>query len=389
MGLTTRQSSTRSGRYVTQQWGYDAFIPNSLTKLKLDLSNEFWNLHSQADRALARLDGAATTFPEPDLFVFMYVMREATLSSQIEGTQASLVDLLEYEAEIERAERRVPVAEVSNYIAALKHGRARLSELPLSLRFLREVHEKLMHNTRGGEASRTPGEFRRSQNWIGGSSPSNAFYVAPPVAEMNDALSDWEKYMHTPVEWPPLVHIGMLHAQFETIHPFLDGNGRIGRLLIALLLIERGLLAHPILYLSIFFKTHRAAYYQRLQATRDDGDWEGWLRFFLEGVLTVATEAADTVRNIMTLREQDRMRVQELGRRTGVAHQLLDFLFKQPIVTVNTVRKQLDVSKPTANALVAALEEIELLKETTGMKRNRVFAYDEYLRLFAEREARD
>lgn len=387
--LTENQTSERAGAYVLQPTGYEAFIPAPLPPPDLKLSPSFLQRLSAADRALARLDGAASLVPDPDLFVFMYVRREATLSSQIEGTQASLVDLLEYEAEIERAERRVPVEEISNYIDAMRHGLDRLGTLPVSKRLVREIHERLMQSVRGGHQAQLPGEFRTTQNWIGGSSPSNARFVPPPPDEMRGALDEWEHYAHQGQSIPDLVHIALLHAQFETIHPFVDGNGRVGRLMITFLLTERGILTKPLLYLSIFFKEHRDEYYRRLQAIRDQGDWEGWLDLFIDGVETVATEATETARQIIELRERDRQRLSQLGRRAGTALTLLDFLYRQPIITVKTARQVLSISSPATNSLVATLEELGLLVETTGYSRNRIFVYNEYLNLFREHERRE
>ena len=383
------QTSDRAGQYLQHRTGYRYFLPRSLPAPDLELSPDFLARLSAADRALARLDGAASVLPNPDLFVFMYVRREAVLSSQIEGTQASLNDVLEAEAEIERGERRVPVDEVISYIQALNYGIRRLDTLPVSLRLVREIHERLMRGVRGGETSRTPGEFRRSQNWIGGTTPANARFVPPPPADMTEALSAWERYVHADARLPELVHIGLLHAQFETIHPFLDGNGRIGRLLISLLLHERGILQRPLLYLSIFLKEHRDLYYDRLQAIRDRGEWEAWLDFFVEGVVEVATEAYQTASQILALGERDRARLAELRRRAGTAHQLHDFLFQQPVITVRLATEVLNVSQPTANSLVNAMEELGLLRETTGYKRNRIFEYHDYLALFRERDRRE
>ncbi len=337
-----------------------------------------------ADRALARLDGAASTLPNPDLFLFMYVRREALLSSQIEGTQASMLDVLEFEAELGQAEREVSAAEVFNYIEALNHGLRRLRSLPVCLRLVREIHARLMKGARGGEPRKSPGEYRRTQNWIGGSTPTNARFVPPPPGEMAQALHMWERYLHDRGSLPDLVQIALLHAQFETIHPFLDGNGRAGRLLIPFLLAERGILHRPLLYLSIFFKRHRSAYYDRLQAIRDRGEWEAWLEFFMDGVAEVATEATETARKILALRERDRQRLSALGRRSGRAHELLDFLFRQPVVNIRLVQTRLSLSQPAASTLVSEMARIGILKEETGFRRNRRFSYRSYLKFFRE-----
>ncbi len=384
MSPEQHQESRRSGTLVAQAAGYMAFIPEDLPPRDLVLSAPFLHKLSVADRALARLDGAVTTLPNPDLFIYMYVRREAVLSSQIEGTQASMIDVLQYEAERDRGEQELPVGDVINYIDALRHGLERLKVLPVSLRLVREIHARLMKGVRGGEPHKTPGEFRTTQNWWGGSSPGNARFVPPPPDEMRRALHKWEEYIHRRDDLPDLVHIALLHAQFETIHPFLDGNGRIGRLLISLLLAERKILEQPLLYLSIFFKKHKVTYYDRLQAIRDDGEWESWLDFFVEGVAEVATEATNTARKILSLREKDRERIAALGRRSGNAHRLLDWLFRQPVVTVKLVEHVLRISQPAANALIASMVHAKILKETTGYRRNRRFAYDSYLRLFEE-----
>jgi Fic family protein len=346
-------------------------------------------LLERATLALGRLVGAAEILPDPDLFVYMYVRREAVLSSQIEGTEASLVDLLEYEAELERAERRVDVREITNYIDALRYGLERVDELPLSLRLIREIHERLMTGERDGEPARTPGEFRRSQNWIGGPTPETARFVPPPVEDMHRCLHELESFLHDESGLPTLIRVALAHAHFETIHPFLDGNGRVGRLLITFFLVQEGVLREPILYLSIFFKRHRQDYYDRLQAIREKGDWEGWLAFFLEGVAEVSGEATTTARQIVRLREEERTRIgEELGRRAASGLHLLEHLFRNPVVNVKGVGEVTGLSQPAANALTNAMEEIGLLREMTGKKTYRVFGFDRYLQLFQERDAR-
>jgi Fic family protein len=379
----------RAGRYVSQPGGYDAFHPAPYPPTDLGLDRRLLDLLSAADHELGRLVGASEILPNPDLFVRMYVRREAVLSSQIEGTQASLMDVLEYEAMRARGEQRVDVREVSNYVAALRYGLRRVSSLPLSLRLLREIHARLMRNVRGGEPAKTPGEFRRSQNWVGGPSPATARYVPPPVDEMNRALDEFERALHDRPPYPLLINLGLAHAQFETIHPFLDGNGRIGRLLVTFLLCEYGVLKDPLLYLSIFFKENRQDYYERLQAVRDNGDWEGWLAFFLEGVARVAHEATDTARKIVRLREALRNALPpQLGRRSGNGLALLDQLFLHPVVAVKTVETLLHLSQPAALALVDALVDAGVLREASGRRRNRIFEFRDYLALFAERGRR-
>jgi Fic family protein len=319
----------------------------------------------------------------------MYVRREAVLSTQIEGTQASLVDLLEYEAAVTEEELRVDVAEISNYVQALRLGLLRVRELPLSLRLIREIHAALMAGVRGGEPGKTQGEFRRSQNWIGGPSPQSARYVPPPVPEMKTALHEFEKFLHDESDIPFLIKIGLAHAQFETIHPFTDGNGRVGRLLVTFLLAHGGVLCEPVLYLSIFFKRHRQDYYDRLQAIRDRGDWEGWLSFFLEGVADVSSEASETARRIVRLNEEMRERVgRGFGRRSASALRLIEYLFRQPYVTVRIVEGATGLSQPAANSLVNAMAETGILREVTGRKTNRAFEFVDYMALFEEREER-
>ncbi|MBM3522702.1 MAG: Fic family protein, partial [Alphaproteobacteria bacterium] len=307
----------RAGRYVRQATGYRAFIPAPLPPWDppLDLGGELQRLLSEADRALGRLDGSVLTLPNPDLFVFMYVRKEAVFSSQIEGTQSSLQDLLAAEADLFDESMPRDVDEVIAYVRAMTHGLARLDELPVSVRLIREIHRELMKDMRGGTLE--PGELRRSQNWIGprGSTPSTASFVPPPHEEVPTALGALETFLHAEDGLPPLVKIALAHVQFETIHPFLDGNGRTGRLLITFLLTERGILHKPVLYLSHYFKRWRPEYYGHLQTVRTRGDWEGWLAFFLRGVVEVATEAADTARRIQRLREDHRAAITaQLGR---------------------------------------------------------------------------
>ena len=379
-------TSTRAGRYVQQPAGYRAFLPAPLPPdPSLAVDEVLQNQLSEADRALGRLDGAVQTLPNPDLFVYMYVRKEAVLSSQIEGTQSSLQDLLVAEARMFDPRAPDDVDEVINYVRAMDHGLARLVDLPVSVRLIRELHTELMRGGRGGRL--TPGDLRRSQNWIGspGSTIAEAVFVPPPPHDVPQALSDLERFLHRETPLPPLLQIGLAHAQFETIHPFLDGNGRVGRLLITFLLAERGLLARPVLYLSHYLRRHRREYYERLQAVRDDGAWEGWLGFFLRGVEEVSGAAASTTRAILEMREHHRRLITDrLGRAAGPGHRVMDRLFDQPIVTVATVRGWLGVSNPAANKLVGRLVEIGLLRETTGYVRNRRFRFEPYLRLFED-----
>lgn len=381
--------STRAGHYERQPEGYRAFIPAAYPPQDLDIGTDLQALLSNADLALGRLDGAVGVVPDPDLFVLQYVRREAVLSSQIEGTHASLMDVLEYEAELEKAEARVDVAEIINYIKAMNHGLERLPDLPLSRRLLCEVHRILMQKVRGGEPHKTPGQFRKSQNWIGGGSPATARFVPPPPHVVGEAFANLETFLHDRGPMPALIKAGIAHAQFETIHPFLDGNGRIGRLLITFWLVEQGILRKPLLYTSLYFKEHRQEYADRLQAIRDEGEWEEWLAFFLEGVAHVATEATETATKILDLRDHDRARIGALGRRAANALQLLDELFKRPVISAKVVEPLLRVSQPTASALVRDLEKTGILRELTGKKRNRIFAYRDYLDLFPGAASRE
>lgn len=336
---------------------------------------------SDANLAIGRLDGVGRTLPNPDLFVAMYVRREAVLSSQIEGTQSTLDDVLAYELDASAVRLPSDVSEVVNHVAAMNYGLQRLTTLPLSLRLIREIHGVLMRDV-GGE-SKDPGEFRRSQNWIGprGGSLVDAAFVPPPISELDRLLGNFETFVRTPGRLPALVHAGIAHAQFETIHPFLDGNGRVGRLLITFLLVHEGVLHRPLLYLSYFLKRHLSEYYDRLMAVRHDGNWEGWLDFFLRGVAETAEEATTTAGAIVQLRERDRAAVQDLGAH---AIQFLDYLYERPVINVASAQSALHVSWPTANKLVQAFVGRGLLQETTGLRRNRVFRYQPYLQMFAE-----
>src|SRR5680860_384478 len=335
------QLKTRAGHYQRQPAGYRAFIPAPLPpRPPVALDGNLQALLSRADRALGRLDGSIQTLPNPDLFVFMYVRKEAVLSSQIEGTQSSLQDLLAAEAKILAPERPQDVDEVVNYVSAMNHGLARLEKLPVSVRLIREIHEKLLAGVRGSHL--TPGELRRSQNWIGpqGCTLAEAIFVPPPPDEVPAALSDLERFIHEDAVLPLLIKIGLAHAQFETIHPFLDGNGRIGRLLITFLLCERDALLKPVLYLSHYFKRHRSAYYEHLQAVRDNGEWEAWLAFFLRGVAEVSAQATDTARRILALRETHRGLITgHLGRVAGNGHRVLEQLYQRPILSVSEVQE--------------------------------------------------
>ena len=370
----------RAGRYVQQPTGYRAFVPASLPPdPPLAYDGELQTLLSTADRDLARLDAIASLLPNPDLFVAMYVRHEAVLSSQIEGTQSTLEDVLAYEADALRDDTPKDVAEVVNHVHAMNHCLARLPELPLSLRLLREIHAELMQGVRGSDKS--PGEFRTSQNWIGGrgSSLATAAFVPPPPQELMDSLGALERFLHdAKTTVPLLVRCGLAHAQFETIHPFLDGNGRVGRLLITLMLCEDGALSRPLLYLSLYLKAHRAEYYDRLTAIRTQGHWEPWLAFFLRGVSVTARVAAQTAHDIVALRESHRAAVVKNGK----ALVLLDALYRQPTVSVNNVAQLLSCTFPTAAKLVRDFAARGWLRELTGYERNRLWRYQPYLDLF-------
>lgn len=364
----------RAGQYVRQIEGYRAFLPAPLPPdPPPQLDAETINLLSRADRALGRLDGVTSVLPNPDLFVAMFVRQEAVLSSQIEGTQSTLEDVLQFEAD---AGADVPrdIGEVVNYVGAMNYGLARLQEMPLCLRLIREIHGRLLQGVRGGE--RTPGEFRRTQNWIGpaGCTLATASFVPPPVHALHPALDNLERFLHDADTFPVLVHCALAHAQFETIHPFIDGNGRVGRLLITFLLCQREILHRPLLYLSSYLKAHRAEYYDRLMAIRLSGDWEGWIKFFLRGVFEVSQAATNTARKILAMREDHRQRVRHQA--------LLDYLFEQPIVSIHMVQQRLDCGFPTASKYVEQFVEDGLLRETTGFQRNRRYRFDPYLSLF-------
>jgi len=340
-------------------------------------------LLSKADRSLGRLDGSILTLPNPDLFVFMYVRKEAVLSSQIEGTQSSLQDVLAAEAKILSPDQPKDVNEVVNYVDAMNYGIERLKELPVSVRLVREIHERLMKGVRGYHL--TPGELRKTQNWIGpgGSTIRDAVFVPPPPHEVPAKLAQLEAFIHKDTTLPLLVKIGMVHAQFESIHPFLDGNGRVGRLLITFLLCEQAVLTKPVLYLSHFFKKNRQEYYERLQAVRDTGAWESWLMFFLKGVEEVSVEATHTAREIIAMREVHRMEiVEKFGRAAGNGHRVLEYLYANPIVSVGDVKARTGTTYPAANNLVGKLVEAGILREFTGQARNRKFIYDPYIKLF-------
>ena len=389
MGNHPNDYAHRAGTYRRQPTGYRAFIPASLPpNPPVKITGELRALLSQADLALGRLDGSIQTLPQPDLFVLMYIRKEAVLSSQIEGTQSSLQDLLAAEARIFTPNQPNDVDEVVNYVSAMNHGISRLSELPVSIRLIREIHTKLLQGVRGFHL--TPGEVRTSQNWIGpaGCTLNEAVFVPPPPHQVMQDMSQLERFIHADTALPLLVKIGLVHAQFETIHPFLDGNGRVGRLLITFLLCEQKVLLKPVLYLSYFFKQHRQQYYEELQSVRDNGTWEQWLTFFLRGIVEVSRQATETARRILALREEHRRVITDnFGRAAGNGHRVLEYIYRHPIVSVGDVQGLIETTYPAANGLVARLVKHGILHEFTGQARNRRFMYKSYIDLFHDTES--
>jgi Fic family protein len=374
--VTGRYSSSIAGGEPVQ-----AFIPAPLPPRDppLALAGKLTERLREAEHALARLELAGEMVPSIDWLLYAFVRKEAVLSSQIEGTQASLVDLFSFEA-AEGVAPSADVEEVCNYLEALAYARRQLASpkgLPISLRLLAETHRRLMHGVRGGD--KAPGKVRRAQNWVGGSRPSNAVFVPPPPQNVPALLGELERYIHAEDDLPTLLRAGLLHVQFETIHPFLDGNGRVGRLLIGLLLEHWRLLQQPLLYLSLFFKRHRAEYYRRLNAVRAEGDWEGWLDFFLDGVATTAGETVTAARELFTLVAADRAKVLALETTSLASLRLFEFLPKHPVVTAATVQRLLATTKPTAGRALDGLVDAGVLVETTGKRRDRAWSYRAYL----------
>lgn len=372
----------RAGRYMKQPAGYSVFIPKVLPPApRLKYDSEIRSLLSNADRALARLDGITTVLPNPDLFVSMYVKKEAVLSSQIEGTQASLEGILKFEADIVPSEDINEINEVVNYIKALNYGITRLKKLPMSNRLIKEIHKILISGTRG--THKNPGEFRIIQNWIGpvGAGINEATFVPPPPHLVPELMADLEKFIHKKDEIPPLVKIALIHSQFETIHPFLDGNGRIGRLLITFYLYWKGILTRPLLYLSFYLKKHRNEYYDWLMRVRLNGDWEGWVKFFLQGVIEVSMESAETAGEIITLKD-NLLKILFNRRISSIyAVEFLNLLFDNPIVSLQTLTGKLKVSRETANQLLRKFEDIGILKEVSGKKRYRKYMFSGYIEI--------
>lgn len=377
--------STRAGKWMVSNSGGEsvrAFLPAPLPPVpSIDFSGLQIRLE-EATSSLGRLDGIATVLPGTPLFLYMYVRKEALLSSQIEGTQSSLNDLLAHE------DRETPgapiddVTEVSNYVAAMEYGLQRLQTLPISLRLIREIHERLMDTGRGSQLE--PGHFRTSQNWIGGSRPGNAIYVPPPPEHMTQSLHDLETFLHAEdTGLPLLVRAGLAHLQFESIHPFLDGNGRLGRLLITLMLCSHGSLSQPLLYLSLYLKTHRARYYELLQHVRETGEWEAWLDFFLTGVRDTSDQAVSAAREILELFESDRRKIAALGRKASSPLRVHEFLQSRPSISVASAASKLELSEPTIRTAIGKLQSLGIVAESTGKQRNRRYSYSRYLGILA------
>jgi Fic family protein len=384
MNFTLTAESDRAGTFTavaTGPDGYAAFVPRPLPPdPPVAIDGGMQHLLDRANQALGRLDGSTILLPDPDTLLYTYVRKEAVLSSQIEGTQSSLSDLLLFEND---AAPGVPVEdarETSNYIAAMRHGLE--ADLPLSSRLLRDIHTILMADARGGD--KAPGSFRRVQNWLGGTRPQNARFVPPPANLVPDAMSDLERFLHDDAAPQPLlVKAALAHAQFETIHPFLDGNGRVGRLLITLLLGREQVLSRPLLYLSLYFKRHRDIYYERLQRVRTHGEWEQWLAFFLEGVAEVAQETTETTQRVVQMVERDRQVVARFGRAAGSASQLHELAVRRVVVTPRTATEATTLSGPPIYAALRRLVEAGILREVTGRQRGKVYVYDEYLALLS------
>jgi Fic family protein len=381
-------SQTRSGtfrRVVTGDEAYLAFEPKPLPPDPPLETAPLQDLADRANQALGRLDGVTVLLPSPDQFLYSYIRKEAVLSAQIEGTQTSLSDLLIYEHDDAPGVPRPEVAEPLNAVRALYHGLERLEGgFPLSNRLLREMHAILIADTRG--ANQDPGNFRRTQNWIGGSRPGNARFVPPPPQLVADAMSDLERFLHgQPGPTPVLLKAALAHAQFETIHPFLDGNGRLGRLLVMLLLCgQERVLSKPLLYLSLYLKRNRDAYYERLQRVRTDGEWEEWVRFFLEGVIEVANSATETTRRLLALVDADRVTIQKLGRASASAARLHDLVAREVVFRIPQAARRLESNEVTIGSAARNLERLGIVVETTGKPRHKRYLYREYLRIIEE-----
>ena len=374
---------SRSGEFKHTELGYTAFFPKPLPpEPNISLDGELGVLLSKADQALGSLNTIADVIPNPELFVSMYIQKEALLSSQIEGTQSTLIDILGID---EDQDPTVDVGEVINYVKALNHGLGRLQndDFPMSLRLLREIHSTLMQQVRGGIKNLTPGEFRTTQNWIGGSNLKTARFVPPPPSAMNEAMNELESYFHADHNLPLLVRCALIHYQFETIHPFNDGNGRLGRLLITLFLAWKEALNQPMLYLSAYLKTHQQEYYDRLTQVRTDGNYEAWLKFFLEGIISVSSQAIQTTRRLQQLErdDTDRLLASNAGARSI---QLLRLLMRQPVIRVKDVEKKLSINYSIANRLIAEFESIGIISQSNEGRRNRKFIYKDYIVIISE-----
>ena len=378
--------ATRIGRYVETAYGAEvvrAYVPPPLPPIPPVRLDTLLSRLSAADQAVGRLDGISVLLPDKGLFLYMYVRKEAVLSSQIEGTQSTLSDLLKFEAEAAQGRPIDDIREVSNYVAAMLYGLDRLTNLPLSLRLIREMHERLLQSGRG--QSQNPGEFRRSQNWIGGTRPGNALFVPPPPNEVMPCLDALEKFIHEETQsLPPLIKAGLLHVQFETIHPFLDGNGRLGRLLITLYLCSQKVMQQPLLYLSLYFKSHRADYYRLLQEVRENGAWEAWLEFFLDGVAGTGKEAFNAATRIQRLIRQDRDRIAAKSKAASSVLRVHEVMQTTPFLTVAKASAQTGLTKPTINSAFEQLQALGIVEEVTKKQRGRVYAYREYLTILNE-----
>jgi Fic family protein len=384
--MAPAKPNPRLGRFVetvTAGERVKAFVPPPLPPAPGIRLEGLLSRLSAADRALGLLDGISVLLPDQELFLYMYVRKEAVLSSQIEGTQSTLSDLLRFETAAIEGQPVDDIREVSSYVDALMHGLERLRDIPLSLRLIREMHARLMGSGRG--ATKNPGEFRTSQNWIGGTRPGNAIFLPPPPNELMACLDAFEKFIHRDsADLPPLIKAGLLHVQFETIHPFLDGNGRIGRLLITLYLYTQGVLKQPLLYLSLYFKARRSDYYRLLQEVRENGAWEAWLEFFLDGVAETAGQAFETATRTVDLFKADRARIAEAAERVGSTLQVYELLRTSPFLTAGATADRTGLTMPTINAALAQLQKLGIVHEVTGRRRNRVYAYRAYLDILGE-----
>jgi Fic family protein len=381
------EQSPRLGRYIVRTYDSEtvrAFVPPPLPPNPAVRLDSLQRVLEQANQSLGRLDGFASILPNLPLFIYAYVRKEAVLSSQIEGTQSSLSDLLLFENDEVPGVPLKDVEEVSRYVAALDHGLARLrGGFPLSLRLIREIHEVLLSKGRG--SNKQPGEFRQSQNWIGGTRPGTAAFVPPPPEFVPECMGALELFLHEErADLPLLIRAGLIHVQFETIHPFLDGNGRLGRLLITFLLCAAGALREPILYLSLYFKQHRSAYYDLLDRVRARGDWESWLEFFLTGVRDTAEQAATAARRILALFEEHHRKIEALGRPAASVLRVFEHMQRNPIVAIPTTAESIGISAPTVAKSMEHMRHLGILHEITGRQRHRLFVYDAYLAILNE-----